>query len=110
MQSYILAGGETLVNVHSSMICQANGDRPCPIHRTTDHLMRGFPQHFRSDSGLMERICPHGIGHPDPDSLPFFEERGIEGMGVHGCDGCCRGQGPVSGKHKPDEGFPFNRI
>lgn len=49
-----------------------------------------MPQHFRSDNGLMERICEHGIGHPDFDSLPYFEERGID-MSVHGCCGvCCR--------------------
>jgi hypothetical protein len=33
----------------------------------------------------MERICPHGIGHPDPDDPAF--KNPIEG--VHGCDGCC---------------------
>ena len=30
-----------------------------------------------------ERVCPHGIGHPDPD-------RPHHGGGVHGCDGCCK--------------------
>lgn len=74
-----------LVNVHSPYQC----GNPCAVHRKTDHNMRKFPQHFRSDTGLMERTCPHGIGHPDPDSLPFFTERGIEGMDIHGCDGCC---------------------
>lgn len=87
MSAVMLAGGELLAFVHEREKCAG---RPCPIHTLTDHSMRDFPQHFRSDSGLMERICPHGIGHPDPDSLPYFEERGIEAMDVHGCDGCCR--------------------
>lgn len=104
----MLAGGEVLVNVHPSSQCKG---RPCPIHNLSDHVMRGFPQHFRSDNGLMERTCPHGIGHPDPDALPFFEERGITYMNIHGCDGCCTGDGPpVPGKHKKIEGFPFNRL
>jgi hypothetical protein len=30
----------------------------------------------------MERICPHGVGHPDPDDV-FATDT------VHGCDGCC---------------------
>jgi hypothetical protein len=34
----------------------------------------------------MERICDHGIGHPDPDDIRV-RERWDEG--VHGCDGCC---------------------
>jgi hypothetical protein len=85
--SILLPGGEVLVNTHSKELCDG---RPCPIHNLSDHSMRGFPQHFRMDNGLMERVCPHGIGHPDPDALPFYNERGIQGMGIHGCDGCCR--------------------
>ena len=42
------------------------------------------PSHF-------ERICEHGVGHPDPDSLEFFRSIGVTSMGIHGCDGCCRG-------------------
>lgn len=83
----MLAGGELLAHVHSEDKC--NGRR-CPIHNLTDHSMRAFPQHFRLDNGLMERTCPHGIGHPDPDALPYFEERGLRGFDIHGCDGCCR--------------------
>ena len=35
------------------------------------------------DRRIMERICPHGVGHPDPDDV-LNQDR------VHGCDGCCR--------------------
>lgn len=34
----------------------------------------------------MERICKHGIGHPDPDDLKV---QSSWAEGVHGCDGCC---------------------
>lgn len=87
MNIFILEGGQKIHNVHDKMQCQG---RQCPVHNLTEHSMREFPQHFRFDNGLMERICPHGIGHPDPDALPFFEERGMAYMSVHGCDGCCR--------------------
>lgn len=86
MSRVTLEGGQVLRGVHPSHACSG---RPCPVHNMTKHSMRNFPQHFREDNGLMERICSHGVGHPDPDSLPFFEERGIEGMDIHGCDGCC---------------------
>lgn len=46
--------------------------------------MRSFPQSWRADKGWMERTCPHGIGHPDPDD-PFADP-------IHGCDGCCNPQ------------------
>ncbi len=32
----------------------------------------------------MERICPHDVGHPDPDDMNV-----IAGDSSHGCDGCC---------------------
>ncbi len=41
-------------------------------------------------SGLTERICGHGIGHPDPDSLSWLDrDRPGHVLAVHGCDGCC---------------------
>lgn len=48
--------------------------------------MRSFPQLWRTDRGVMERVCPHGVGHPDPDEV----YRDIDDF-VHGCDGCCEG-------------------
>lgn len=66
----------------------------CTIHSRSDHLMREFPQHWRWDRGLMERICPHGVGHPDPDQMYFYkqllEPRVANAEAVHGCDGCCQ--------------------
>ena len=56
-----------LTNTHPVYSC---ADQPaCPIHNLSDHSMRSFPQWFRSDTGVMERTCPHGVGHPDPDGL-----------------------------------------
>lgn len=73
---------ETLINVHRPELCAG---RPCPIHNMTLHHMRSYPQHWRGDRGIMERICPHGIGHPDPDD---WLRNGTD-PGTHGCDGCC---------------------
>jgi hypothetical protein len=56
--------------------------------------MRDFPQSFRFDRYLMERICPHGIGHPDPDDPKISMGHGDPENNydlVHGCDGCCDG-------------------
>lgn len=56
--------------------------------------------HWRFDSGLMERICTHGIGHPDPDHMAHLQrlvsgriatQEYVDAEAVHGCDGCCRG-------------------
>jgi hypothetical protein len=80
MTTYTTGTGQVLNNIHRKKDCRP----PCVIHCPTDHVMKDFPTHWRSDRGIMERICPHGVGHPDPDQglLEEFEW-------IHGCDGCC---------------------
>lgn len=76
-----------LHNVHLPEECAG---RPCIIHNRTDHHMRSWPFHYRSDRGIFERICVCGIGHPDPDQFAYWEELGIlKGEAVHGCCGHC---------------------
>lgn len=67
----------TLRNVHAAGTC--HGEH-CTIHNRSDHPLRAYPQSWREDRGIMERTCPHGIGHPDPDEVKLV---------IHGCDGCC---------------------
>ncbi len=79
-------GPTALVNVHDPAACAG---RACVIHGPSGHHMAGWPLNWRDDRGLMERICPHGIGHPDPDDVAYRERVNQRGFGVHGCDGCC---------------------
>jgi len=84
-----LPGGERMY-AHAEDRCTP----PCPIHSPSEHSMRGFPLHWRGDRGIMERICPHGVGHPDPDTLAYIDPDGSKMEGVHGCDGCCAEREP----------------
>lgn len=79
--------------VHSEGTCTP----PCAIHAPSDHPLKDAPMVFRSDKHfLIERQCEHGVGHPDPDSVRYLKNTtGDEGYGVHGCDGCCAGDGGV---------------
>ena len=80
---------------HSARKCKG---QVCCLHNRTQHSLRGFPQHWRADRQLMERTCPHGVGHPDPDHMSYLvrlfksaklgEKRALL-EGIHGCDGCC---------------------
>lgn len=80
------AQGRTIV-VHNRDMCTG---RPCVIHSPSEHKTRDWPMNFRFDKmALVERLCTHGVGHPDPDSVHYFETIGVERMGIHGCDGCC---------------------
>ena len=87
MEYYETGTGQTVL-VHDKDKC--GGDH-CVIHNPSDHNMKDWPTHWRGDRGLMERICPCGIGHPDPDDLAFKESIGydVHVEGIHGCCGCC---------------------
>jgi hypothetical protein len=55
--------------------------------------MKEWTLHWRDDRKIFERICPHGIGHPDPDDLEYRRKKGLpDSKGIHGCDGCCNEQ------------------
>lgn len=79
----ILENSDERLHVHGSSDCFGE---VCSIHNRTDHSMRHCPQHWRSDRGIIERICDHGVGHPDPDDHSVM--LGVD-SGSHGCDGCC---------------------
>lgn len=92
METYVTGTGQR-VRVHEKKDCKGEH---CVIHNPSDHPMRSFRTHWRDDRKLMERICPHGIGHPDPDDIAF--KRRVRGDKfadlemIHGCCGeCCRG-------------------
>lgn len=81
-----LAGGAFL-RTHAYDACEGEF---CVVHNPSAHHMREWPLNWRGDKGQqMERICSHGVGHPDPDDLDFHIRNGRDYMGVHGCDGCC---------------------
>lgn len=70
--------GLQLLQVHDPGLCEGQA---CCIHHPSAHHMVGWRQNWRADRRQMERVCPHGTGHPDPDDL--------NPDGAHGCDGCC---------------------
>lgn len=78
-------GPALLVNVHPADRCAG---RPCCLHNPSDHPLRDAPLNWRGDRGIMERLCAHGIGHPDPDDAAYRATQGDDDT-VHGCDGCC---------------------
>lgn len=89
--AFITDFGMVIRRVHARSQCQGQNDGHCVIHNPSDHVMRDFPLHWRWDRLIMERICPHGTGHPDPDDMWFqVNVLGDEHAGIHGCCGCCQ--------------------
>lgn len=87
MATYI-TGTDQVIFVHDFSACKGSY---CVIHNPSNHAMSTWPTHWRGDRKLMERICPHGIGHPDPDDMDYYNSHGgtDKYRGIHGCDGCC---------------------
>ena len=81
IQAYLDEHGLVAKHVHDAARCAG---RPCVMHNPSDHHMRSWPLHWRDDRVFFERICPHGVGHPDPDCVSYDPN-----VSLHGCDGCC---------------------
>ena len=102
MEEYTTGTGQK-IKVHDREQCKGEF---CVIHNPSNHHMRDWPTHWRDDRFMMERICKHGIGHPDPDDLDFKKRRGFDdSKGIHGCDGCCMGEELKSEFNKPKDVF-----
>lgn len=89
LEAYRTGTGQDM-QVHSGEDCRG---RHCCIHNPSDHAMKDWPTHWRADRGLMERLCSHRVGHPDPDDIAFkCTNKGDDYArieSIHGCDGCC---------------------
>lgn len=85
----------TLTGVHPGSRC--SGEH-CVVHNPSEHHMRRWPMVWRNDKGVVERTCPHGVGHPDPDDEAHHDRQGRWFLTVHGCDGCCS---PIAGLRPP---------
>lgn len=59
----------------------------CPIHSQMPGPWSSWPRQWREDREMMERVCPHGVGHPAAET---YANRAAHTLGllVHGCDGC----------------------
>lgn len=88
-----LEHSDTMITCHAEDKCLGEF---CTVHNRSGHSMREFPQHWRDDRGIMERTCPHGVGHPDPDS-PWPEG---DAKWSHGCchKSCCTDAVSPAGK------------
>lgn len=86
-----LIGGQRIIS-HPASACQEQ--MSCCIHKPSDHPMKNWKMNWRDDTKVMERICEHGVGHPDPDHLAharqFLQPGEREWDSIHGCDGCCK--------------------
>lgn len=99
IMGYTATGEPMILKHHSAKACVP----PCAFHAPSDHPLKDAPLNWRSGLSpfdgrrLLERLCEHGVGHPDPDGLAFANQNLPKGQepdtGVHGCclSRCCSG-------------------
>jgi hypothetical protein len=89
---YITGVGEKVVGLHPEKPSCKDG---CVIHSPSEHGMRGMKTLWRDDRAMMERLCEHNVGHPDPDQVRYWHSvysgSQLFELMVHGCcgHGCC---------------------
>lgn len=110
---------DVYLKTHAPQICAGQN---CCIHNPSDHHMKDWPLVHRTDEGVLipvnvvgtvtlgeelrgtmrklvvsDRVCEHGIGHPDPDSLAWLHTQVASyPWEDHTCDECCtREEGSV---------------
>lgn len=77
------------VNVLTHVVERCQG-RNCVVHNPSDHHMRGWPKRFHQPSQQTSRVCKHGLGHPDPDDVAYWQQIAHRRISTkHECDGCC---------------------
>lgn len=78
-------GDMSLAAPHDPALCAGRG---CSRHHPSDHHMRTWPKVWREYYGYSDRMCSHGVGHPDPDDVVHLQALG-GACTAHACDGCC---------------------
>lgn len=73
-----LSSGQTVFGFHDSGRCLGEH---CPVHKPSDHDLRGFPLRFNFDAFVFERIIPASDGGeetyiPDPDDYTLVSRGG----------------------------------
>lgn len=75
-----------LVGIHNVYNCR----QPCPIHNSqSTHPLQAAPLYWNPNRAIIERVCSHGVHHPDYDSAMYYYSVNQTNENVHMCDGCC---------------------
>lgn len=79
--------GTLVVNAHDVHYCSG----VCPLHSPSDHWARAMTMRWIHDTsgGRMERRCPHGHWHDDPDDLEYRLNAGAQIQVFRSCPCDC---------------------
>lgn len=83
-EQYISGTGQSM-RVHRAQDCVISPEAPwCVIHKPMPGPWSTWRTHWRADRRIMERVCPHGVGHPAAEYYLYATRPHLD----HGCDTC----------------------
>lgn len=92
MEQHLLELGQ-IIQTHELDTCIG---RFCAIHRPMPGPWSTWPRYWRDGRGIMERICPCGIGHPVAEMYEHALATGEGGASlIHRC--CIHPCAPIDG-------------
>lgn len=82
-----------VISIHNPTQCAG---RPCVFHNPSDHALSKAKVSYNESLHRVERVCSHGIHHPDVDEVVkvydgFGETEALKFAKHNDCDGCCLG-------------------
>lgn len=82
----------TLLVTHPEHACRGTH---CCVHNPSDHPLRDAPLVWLPRLRSLDRICTHGIRHPDRDDFAYKASQRLSPLllallSAHDCDDCCR--------------------
>lgn len=84
-EQHELESGQVL-NTHAVDECAGTW---CAIHKPQPGPWQEWPRMWREDRGIMERVCPHGVGHPIAEMYDWAIENNRGFDLIHGCCAEC---------------------
>lgn len=86
---FVSKGGRLHTKAECKESRKQGAPKNCVFHKPTIHRLTGSVQILRA-SALIEDMCEHKVGHPNPDSAAYLNWRdSTTTWYIHGCDGCC---------------------
>jgi hypothetical protein len=81
MEQHVLELGQ-VIETHDRGVCLGQW---CCIHSPMPGPWAAWPRYWRGDRGIMERICPCGVGHPVAEMYEYAVVMNRTENLVHGC-------------------------
>lgn len=95
MYSHVIDDFGGVFQTHSITRCFNQTPAWCSIHNPIPGPWSDWPAYWHQDTLRIMRVCPCGVGHPDPSQFAWWYTKGALELSAHACCArkCCHGEG-----------------